>query len=123
LEDAPGACLISCAAAIQEATMKSDRPLIASVLSLAAGLSLILSYCTGSTNLSAAYPLSTSTLHFDITTTGPAALGGIALCAVGLLLLVWALLAAIVGQLSLLAGAGKPTERLLESVPRFHPKS
>jgi hypothetical protein len=79
--------------------MKSDRPLIASVLALAAGLGLILAYCSGATSLSAAYPLSSSTLHMDITTTGPAALGGIALCAAGLLLLVWALLAAIVGQI------------------------
>ena len=96
--------------------MKSDRPLIASVLALAAGLSLLLSYCSGSTSLSAAYPLSSSTIHMDITTTGPAALGGIALCAVGLLLLVWALLAAIVGQLSLLAGTGPGADRSTEKL-------
>ena len=101
--------------------MRSDRPLIASVVFLATGLSLIFGYCNGATSLNAAYPLASSALHMDITTNGPAALGGIALIGLGLLLLTWALLAAIVAQIGLLAGNQKrepdrvvPSERILE---------
>ena len=83
--------------------MRTDRPLILSVVLLATGLSLIFCFCQGTSGLSAAFPISGSTLHLDVTTTGPAALGGIALTAVGILALLWAFLAAIVGQVSLLA--------------------
>lgn len=82
--------------------MRSERPLIASVLFLATGLSLIFGYCNGASSLNAAYPIAASVLHLDITTSGPAALGGITLTAIGVLLLVWALLGAIVGQISLI---------------------
>jgi hypothetical protein len=91
--------------------MRSDRPIIAAILSLAAGLGLIFAYGNGTTNLSAAYPLTGSSLHMDLTTTGAAAVGGLAFVALGLLLLTWALLAAIVGQVSLLA-ADRPKERV-----------
>jgi uncharacterized membrane protein len=100
--------------------MRPDRPLIASAVFLATGLSLILGYCTGATSFNAAFPIDASALHLDIVTSGPAALGGIALVAAGLLLLVWALLAAIVQQISLLAGSSRdpdrvvPAERILE---------
>lgn len=101
--------------------MRADRPLIASVVFFATGLSLILGYCTGASSLNAAFPIGASTLHLDITTSGPAALGGIALLGLGLLLLIWALLAAIVHQVTLLAGRSSrdpdrviPTERILE---------
>ena len=79
--------------------MRSERPLIASVVFLATGLSLIFGYCTGTTSFNAAFPLASSALHLDITTTGPAALGGIACTGIGTDLSLWALLAAIVGQL------------------------
>ena len=82
--------------------MKSERPLIASVLFLATGLSLIFGYCNGTSSLNAAYPIAASVLHLDITTSGPAALGGITLTAIGVLLLIWALLGAIVGQITLI---------------------
>lgn len=103
--------------------MKSDRPLILSILCLAAGITLIILYCTGTTSMSAAYPLANSSFHMEITASGAAALGGIALSAVGILLMVWAFLAALVGQISLLAGTShhdsfssitKGSERLLE---------
>ena len=100
--------------------MRSERPLIASVVFLATGLSLIFGYCTGNTSFNAAYPLGASNLHLDITTIGPAAVGGAALVALGLLLLVWALLAALIGQIGLLAGNQRepdrivPSERILE---------
>jgi hypothetical protein len=95
--------------------MNAERPLIASIVFLATGLSLILGYCTGATSLNAAYPLATSALHIDITTTGPGALGGIAFTGIGLLLLVWALLAAIVGQVSLLADNSRHPDRVVPS--------
>ncbi|MGC1460953.1 MAG: hypothetical protein WA802_02050 [Terracidiphilus sp.] len=95
--------------------MRADRPLIASVVFLATGLSLVFGYCSGNSSVSAAYPLAASVLHFDITTSGPAALGGIALVGVGLLLLIWALLAAVVGQISLLAGNSRDPERIVPS--------
>ena len=82
--------------------MRSERPLIASVLFLATGLSLIYGYCNGTSSLNAAYPIAASVLHLDITTSGPAALGGITLTAIGVLLLIWALLGAIVGQITLI---------------------
>lgn len=95
--------------------MKSERPLLGSVLFLATGLGLILGYCQGATSFNAAYPFSGSTLHIDLTTSGPAVLGGLALTAVGLLLLLWAVLAAIVGQIGALAGGSdREPERLLD---------
>ena len=96
--------------------MKSDRPIIVSVLFLAAGLGLILGYCHGSTNLTAAYPFAGSMLHVSINTSGPGVLGGLICLAVGLVLLVWAFIAAIVSQLRHLVAPDddRPTERLLE---------
>jgi uncharacterized membrane protein len=95
--------------------MRCERPLIASVVFLVSGLSLIFGYCSGASSLSAAYPPAASVLHFDITTTGLAALGGITLTAVGLLMLLWALLAAIVGQISHLFGNSKEPDRIVPS--------
>jgi len=95
--------------------MKPDRPLIASILFLAAGLCMTFLYCQGTAGLSAGFPVSSSTIHFSVTTNGPAALGGILLTAVGLLLLIWATLVAIFGQLAEIAGASnKGPERIFE---------
>jgi len=99
----------------KEIAMRADRPLIASVVFLATGLSLILGYCNGTTSLNAGYPLAASALHLDITTTGPAVLGGVALIAFGLLLLLWALLAAIVGQIGLMSGNSREPDRIVSS--------
>lgn len=96
--------------------MRCERPLIAAIVFLATGLSLIFGYCNGVSSLNAAYPLTNSVLHLDITTTGPAALGGISLTAVGLLLLLWALLGAIVGQvMHLFHGSEDEHERIVPS--------
>lgn len=94
--------------------MKPDRPLIFSVLFLAAGLGLILGYCQGSTNFAAAYPFSGTMLHVDLTEVGPGVLGGLAFTAIGALLLAWSFIAAIVNQIGLLAASDSPTERLLD---------
>lgn len=79
--------------------MRPDRPLIGALALLAAGLTTIITYCHGNTAFNAAYPFSGCRLHIDLTTTGPGVLGGIALIALGLLLMAWALLAAIVSQI------------------------
>jgi len=84
--------------------MRPDRPLIGAVASLAAGIAAILAYCHGSTAFNAGYPFSGSQLHVDFTTTGPAVLGGMALIALGLFLMAWALLAAFVSQIVRLSG-------------------
>jgi hypothetical protein len=85
--------------------------LIGAVIFVGIGLGLIIGYCNGSTGLSAAYPFTGSALHIELTTTGPAVLGGLAAMAVGILLLVWAFLAAIV---SLFTGSEGTRERVIE---------
>ncbi len=82
--------------------MRADRPLLGAVVFLSGGIVSILSYCSGASSFTASYPFTGSTLHIDVLTNGPAAVGGVVLVAVGLLLLLWAVVAAIVGQLILL---------------------
>jgi hypothetical protein len=94
--------------------MRPDRPLIVAVAALAAGVGLLVLYCQGATSMNVAYPFSGSTLHIDMTTTGPGVLGGLALTALGLLLLLWSLLAAIVHQISLLASREDRMESILK---------
>jgi hypothetical protein len=94
--------------------MKPDRPLILSILCLVGGLCLTLCYCQGSAGLSAGFPVSNSTIHFSVTTSGPAALGGIVLTAVGVMLLLWAAIVAVFGQLAQIAGSEKGPEKLFE---------
>jgi hypothetical protein len=77
--------------------MRSDGPLVLAVLFLAAGLTVIFAYGTGSSAFNAAYPLSGANLQLSIATVGPAAVGGLALTALGLLVMVWALVCAFVG--------------------------
>ena len=91
--------------------MRADRPLVGAVLFLAAGLALILAYCHGTTGFNAAYPFSGSMLHVELTTIGPAVLGGVACLAVGCVLLVWAFLAALV---SLFTWSERTRERVVE---------
>ena len=92
--------------------MRADRPLISSVLCLAAGLGLIFGYCNGTAGISAAYPLTGASVNICTTTTGPGALGGVVLTALGALLLIWALLCAIVS----LAGGKRPVVTKVERV-------
>ena len=94
--------------------MKPDRPLIAAVAALAAGVCLLFVYCHGAASMNVAYPFSGSALHVDLTATGPAVLGGFALVALGLLLMVWSLIAAIVHQFSLLAGREDRIESIMK---------
>jgi len=78
--------------------MKSDGPLILAVLFLAAGLTIIFAYGTGTSGFNSAYPFAAANLNMSIATAGPAAIGGMALTGLGVLLMAWALVSAIVGQ-------------------------
>lgn len=82
--------------------MRPDRPLIFGAACVASGVGVILSYCHGTTSMKAAYPLAGSAMHLEFTLDGPAALGGTALIAAGLLLLLWAVIAAFESQFRLL---------------------
>jgi hypothetical protein len=82
--------------------MRADRPLIGAVVTLAAGIAAILVYGNGTTAFNAGYPFSASLLHIDFSTNGPPVMVGVALIAIGLLLMLWALLAAFVSQIVLL---------------------
>jgi hypothetical protein len=94
--------------------MRSDRPLIVSVLLLASGLALIIGYGTGNAAFNAAYPISAANLQLAITTTGPAALGGLVLTILGLLAMIWAFICAFVGPVQSL----RKTEREVVRVER-----
>ena len=61
-----------------------------------------------------AYPFSSSILHIDLTTSGPGVLGGLALIALGVLLMAWAVLAAFVNQISLLGDRESRTHSILD---------
>jgi hypothetical protein len=80
--------------------MKSNGPLILAVLLLASGLTIIFTFGVGTAGFNAAYPFSAANLNLSITTTGPAAVGGLGLTALGLLLLLWALVCAVTGLAS-----------------------
>jgi len=92
--------------------MKSDGPLILAALFLATGLTLIFEYGVGTAAFNAAYPFSAANLQMSIATTGPAAIGGMALTALGVLFLCWALLCAVVGEVSgIFSGGPERMER------------
>jgi signal transduction histidine kinase len=89
--------------------MRSNGPLILAVLFLASGLTIIFAYGVGTAGFNAAYPFSAANLNLSIATAGPAAVGGLGLTALGLLMLLWALVCAIVG---LASGVGSDQYRL-----------
>jgi hypothetical protein len=91
--------------------MKPDRFVIASVLFLAWGLWLIIDYCHGAVGMNAVFPMSGASLNICITTYGPGAPGGVVLTAIGVLLLIWALIWSIVGQFRRDGSREKRTER------------
>jgi len=64
---------------------------------LAAGLTVIFYYGVGTAGFNAAYPFSAASMQLSIATAGPAAVGGLALSALGLLILAWAMICAVVG--------------------------
>jgi signal transduction histidine kinase len=86
--------------------MRSDGPLILAAVFLATGLTLIFDYGVGTAAFNAAYPFSAANLQMSIATTGPAAIGGLALTALGVLTLCWALLCAVVAEISGIVSGG-----------------
>jgi hypothetical protein len=76
--------------------MKPNLPLVCSVLCLTAGLALIVGYGQGTSSINVGYPIAASALQFSITTTGPAVVGGVCMTVLGLLLMIWALICAII---------------------------
>ena len=92
--------------------MNTDRLVIASVVSLALGLGLIFGYCHGTAGFSAAYPVAGASLQLSLTTTGLPAMAGFAFTVVGILLLIWALVDAVVRQIELHAPRKGHQERL-----------
>jgi hypothetical protein len=93
--------------------MRSDGPLILAVIFLGTGLGVLIGFCNGTTGFSASYPFTGSILHVEMTTTGVGVIGGLAATAIGVLLLVWAVLAAVV---SLASGPRVARERYVERV-------
>jgi len=88
--------------------MKPDRFLIAAVVLLAIGLYVTFGYCNGSVGATAGWPLSSAaTLSINVRTTGPAAMGGPPLVGLGVLLLLWAFVCAVVSQIRLIGSARK----------------
>jgi len=77
--------------------MRSNGPLLLAVLFLAAGLTVIFYYGVGTAGFNAAYPFSAASLQLSIATAGTAAVGGLALAALGLIIMAWALICALVG--------------------------
>lgn len=92
---------------------RSDGPLILAIVFLGAGLGVLIGYCNGTTGFSASYPFTGSILHLELTTTGVGVIGGLAATAIGVLLLIWATLAAVVG---LFSGPRVARERYVERV-------
>ena len=71
--------------------------LIVAVLCLAAGLFVIFYFCNGTTGLQFGYPLSASSIHIDITTTGAGVPVAFGLVSVGAFLLIVATIIALIG--------------------------
>ena len=72
--------------------------LVVAVVCLAAGIGVIFGYCNGTTGLQFAYPLSASSIHIDITTTGAGVPVAVGLVAIGAFLLIVATIIALVGM-------------------------
>lgn len=72
--------------------------LLVAVVCLGAGLGVVFGYCNGTTGLSFAYPLSGSSVHIDITTTGSGVPVAVGLVGVGTFLLVIATILALIGM-------------------------
>lgn len=92
---------------------RSDGPLILAMIFLCAGLGVLIGFCNGTTGFSASYPFTGSILHVEMTTTGVGVIGGLVSIGIGALLMVWAVLAAIVG---LFTGPRVGRERYVERV-------
>jgi hypothetical protein len=82
--------------------MRADRPLLVSAVFLGAGLWMIFRYGASGAGITRALRWSNIGFHFNLAASGPAALGGAAPIAIGILFLLWALLAALAWHATLL---------------------
>jgi hypothetical protein len=71
--------------------------LVIAVVCLAVGIGVIFGFCNGTTGLQLGYPLSASSIHIDITTTGTGVPIAVGLIGIGALLLIVATVIAIAG--------------------------
>lgn len=78
--------------------MRADRWLLLAVLFLGCGLWSLFAYCHGNAGLSFAFPVSASSVSLDLKTTGAAVWIGIPLTALGLILMLVAVVSAILAQ-------------------------
>jgi hypothetical protein len=74
--------------------------IIVSIACLAIGVGLIFYFCHGNTGFSFGYPLSGTSLHVDITTTGAPALAGFLLTLLGAFLVILTWLIALIRPIS-----------------------
>ncbi|MGC1422350.1 MAG: hypothetical protein WA354_22410 [Terracidiphilus sp.] len=72
--------------------------LVVAVVCLAVGIGVIFGYCHGTTGLQFGYPLSVSSIHIDITTTGAGVPIAVGLISIGSLLLIVATIIAVIGM-------------------------
>ncbi len=72
--------------------------LVIAVVSLAAGIWVLFAFCHGTTGFSFGIPVSATSIHIDMTTTGAAAIVGLALTIGGAFLLVVATIIALIGM-------------------------
>ena len=84
--------------------MRADRPLILGVVCLASGVSLILSYCQGTTSMNAAFPFAGSAMHLEMTHQRAGCSGRNRADRSRPPAAVWAVIAAFVSQFRLLGG-------------------
>ena len=92
--------------------MRADRPVLGAAVFLTAGLSVLFCYGSSGSGINAALPVANSNFYLNLTTTGPAAIGGVILTIIGILFLIWAIVAALVWHWRLLTGQERRRERL-----------
>ena len=97
--------------------MRADRPLLVSAAFLGAGLWLIFRYGVSGAGISAVLRWSNVGFHLNLAENGPAAIGGVALTAIGLLLFAWAILVAIAWHASLIFDRNDDNRDVLRIVP------
>lgn len=103
--------------------MRADRPLLVSAAFLGAGLWMIFRYGTSGAGINTALPWSGMGFHFNIAASGPAAIGGAVLIAIGVLMLVWALFAALAWHAILFFDRNDDDGDFLRISPRSSPSN
>jgi|SRR6185312_6182293 len=97
--------------------MRADRPLLVSAAFLGAGLWLIFRYGVSGGGVNAALPWSNVGFHVNVAASGPAAIGGAILTAIGILLMLWSMIAALAWHTSLLVNRHDDEEDILRILP------